>query len=171
MKTQRSRLAISVLVVSVMLAWGLWLLAQARSTADYTLLRLIGKPTALTCQWFGMDAPSVAKLGWSQEPVHAWSDRRDAYIALTLPAMPRGGAIDLDVIALPGGHATLRLDQGAAYSISSARQVRLPFGSRQAGPSVIKIQVEQPQRPSGEDRRWLGIAIKDLRIASAACPP
>lgn len=171
MKDQRIRISISALVAAVMFAWGIWLLGQARSTADYTRLRLSGKPVAPACQWFGLDEPSVAKFGWSQEPEHAWSDRRDAYLALNLPAMPRGGAIDMNVIALPGERATLSIDKGAPLSISSARPVRLPFSSRQAGPSVIRVHVENPKRPFGEDRRWLGIAIQNLRVVSTACPP
>ena len=171
MSTQHNRLAISSLLIAVMFAWGIWLLGQARTVADYTLVRLSDKPVAPACRWFGMDDPSVAKFGWSQEPTHAWSDRRDAYIALTLPAMPRGGAIDMDVIALPGEHATLGIEHGAAYSINSARQVRLPFGSRKSGPILISISVEKPKRPFGEDRRWLGIAIKELRVVSSACSP
>lgn len=170
MSTQRSRVLFNALVIACMLVWGLWLLGRGKSIADYTLSRLSYKPIAPTCQTFGMDAPSVAKVGWSQEPTHSWSDRRDAYIALTLPAMPRGGAVDMNVIALPGEQATFRIDRGAVFSIKSARQLRLPFGSRKAGPILIEITVEKPKRPSGEDRRWLGIAVKDLRVVSASCP-
>lgn len=171
MRTRRSWLAINALVIGVMLVWGLWLLGQGKTIADYTLSRLGDKPISPTCRTFGMDAPAVSKFGWSQEPTHAWSDRRDAYIALKFPAMPRGGAVDMDVIALLGERATFRIGQGPTYSITSARQVRLPFASRQAGPIVIKINVENPKRPSGEDRRWLGIAIKELRVVSASCKP
>lgn len=161
------RLAGNVLVLAVMAAWGCWLLTQARGVGYYAVGRLAGKGVVPSCHWLGLDAAPVASLGWSIEPGHAWSDRREAFVAVNLPALPAGGALDLEVISLPGESATLAIDGGATFALHDARPVRLPLEAGKAGPMLLRIQVEHPQSPTDVDRRWLGIALKQLRLVPA----
>lgn len=156
----------NVLLLAGMVVWGVWLLGQAKGVDDYVVDRAAGKPRPPACQWMPLGAPEVATLGWSIESEHAWSDRKVAFVALNAPALPRGAALDLDVIALPGGEAVFSLeDANVRYTISNARQVRIPVQPRATpGPLVVKLVVDDPQPPSGEDRRWLGVAVKQLRL-------
>lgn len=92
-----ARIVASLAALVAMTAWGLWLLGQARSKAEYVEADARDNPFAQSCEWMPMSAPAVAHLGLAIEPTLAWTDRADAYIALRTGAAPKGAAIDLHV--------------------------------------------------------------------------
>lgn len=165
----RWRPAASLVLLAAMSAWGLWLLSEAKGTADYVLADAAALSRAPSCEWTPIGGPSVASLGFSHDAGHAWSDRETAYLALPIPAVPAGGWLDIDVPAVAKGRVLVEVAGGdAQYAVTEAGLVRVPVPeASRPGTILVTFVSEDMLPPQGQDRRWLGLAISRLRICPA----
>lgn len=146
--------------------WAAVLLAHARTKVDY-LKAQVHQDIPL-CQPVAASDPRMSSMGLSHEPDHSWTDRRRAYLAFGLPAMPNGGELSIQVVAtthkgvqlsLSGGQRGVTVDKTGLYPlpVSAASTPRT---------LVLAMESQTMSPPHGQDKRWLGLAIGSI----AVCP-
>lgn len=162
------RVAGSIALLLAIAAWGVWLLSNAMSRADYVRLQADQAHPVPRCEWVKPAHPGLASLGLSLAPDHSWTDRATAYVAGWVPAMPSGGRLDLDFAAVAADDLIVDADAAASrIRIKRGRIATLELMPRPSGVLLITLDATNPKPPTGEDRRWLGAALVRLRVCPA----
>lgn len=163
------RAALSLTLLVGMVAWGTWLLANAKGTADYARARAATAPQMPRCEWVPVNSPSIASLGFSHDAGHAWSDRATAYIGMRVEALEHGAWLDVGVVAVANGRVVVEVPGNeAGYGVTQQGLVRLPVPpTPDAGTLLVTFHAEDMLPPMGDERRWLGIAIGRIRLCEA----
>jgi hypothetical protein len=160
-------LAFSLLLLLAIFGWGGWLLKMRKSTLDYVVAAARKAPAIPDCQWVAVPSPSIATLGLSFDPGHAWTDRKRAYLAFRTSRVQ--ASVELKTVAMVA-RIQISADGGSPERLSGALKskgsgiVRLPLRPDVPdGVHSIVIGVVNPKPPHGRDLRWLGLAISGIR--------
>ncbi len=159
----------SVLVIVAMLAWAAWLASMARSKLDYLVAKAQTQAPLPACLWTSISTPAVSSLGLSFEPSHAWSERKETFLAFRTPSFLPPVVVDLRLPAVVGKDVLMSADGGKVFAVSADGDVRLPLRQLPAGSvHVVAIRIGKSLPPHGQDRRWLGVAISEVRVCGAS---
>lgn len=159
---------LSVALLLGMAGWGTWLLGQSRRPADYVVARVDGTRPLRPCTWVASNSDRIESLGLSIAADHSWTDRTTAWVALPAPALPRGGVLELTIAGVAADDVIIDAEGARTrVRVTAPGTVRLALTPRAApGALLVTLRADDPKPPTGQDRRWLGIALQRLRI----CP-
>lgn len=169
--TWASRVAALAMFFAV-LAWAGWLWHERKTLADYVFDNASVAPVMPFCEWVPVGSPQVVSLGVDTTSPPPWTDTRRALIAFrTGSRLP--WYVDVGVVAVVGNGVTVSADGGQPRSIRFQQlpegdAVRLPLSwSARDGVHMITIRVANARPPSGNEQRWLGIAISRIRVCDS----
>lgn len=154
---------VSLLVIGAMMAWLAWLVSTARSKQDYVVTKAQMQTPLAACTWTAMSASAVTTLGLDFEPTHAWSERKQVFIAFRTQPLVAPAFVQLRLAAVVGTGIEVDADGGSPVRVSHADELRLPL-LQHGGVHVVTIHVGRALPPHGQDRRWLGMAISAIRV-------
>lgn len=165
----RVRRWVSLLVIIGMMAWAAWLLSRGKSRLDYVVENARKQAPLAACEWVPIATPSVATLGLSFEPSHAWTERKEAMLAFQTGAIVGASVVKLRLVSIAGAGISISADGGESRMLQSPGEFSLPLRKPRTGNvHTVSIKVARPLPPHGQDRRWLGVAISAIRTCGAS---
>lgn len=166
-----SRLAGLVMLLAV-LAWAGWLWHARKTVMDYVTATALRAQAIPFCQWLPVSAPEISSIGLDTTSDPVWTYAKTASIVFRTGSR-QPWYVDVRMIMAAGTGITLSIDGGPPHAVSKEsleqdQVLRLrPAWDTRDGLHVVRIDVANPRPPSGQDQRWLGLAISRIKVCDS----
>ncbi|MBS0382017.1 MAG: hypothetical protein JSR56_06250 [Proteobacteria bacterium] len=166
-----SRLLALVMFLAV-LAWAGWLWHARKTVMDYLTADVLRGPSVPFCRWLPINAPGIASIGLDTTSNPVWTYAKTAAIVFRTGSR-QPWYVDVRMIAAAGSGISLSIDGGPARYVSKDSLKHedvlrlLPAWDTRDGLHVVRIDVANPRPPSGQDQRWLGLAISRIKVCDS----
>lgn len=172
MRGQALSRVVAWVVCLVFVLWAAWLWHARKTLVDYVSEEATKAPMIPFCEWVPVGTAAVASLGLDMATPPPWTDTPSALIAFrTGRRLP--WYVDIGVVAVAGSGVTLSADGGRpravpAQPLPKGKIIRLPLSWHTPdGVHRVTIHVAGAKPPSGNEQRWLGIAISQIRVCDS----